>query len=217
MTIFFRLLDDDDKGTALQEAVAALPQNPTTEAFAVNPESFEQVPGAPFAYWVGEKIRRCFEQLDNLEGEFRTAKQGVATADDFRFIRTAWEVYAQISVKSGFYPFAKGGIFSPFYANIYLVINWQKQGSEIANFSKAYIRNPDFYFRPGLTWPLRTTSGLSMRLMPSNCIFGHKGPSIFIHKNLPDKILSLAAIANGKAFQILIAVQLAAADAGVVT
>jgi hypothetical protein len=49
MTIFFRLLDADDKGTALQEAIAALPQNPTPEAFAVNPESFEQVPGAPFA------------------------------------------------------------------------------------------------------------------------------------------------------------------------
>jgi hypothetical protein len=36
-TLFFRLLDAEDKGTALQEAVAALPQNPTPEAFAVNP------------------------------------------------------------------------------------------------------------------------------------------------------------------------------------
>ena len=44
-TLFFRLLDAEDKGTALQEAVTALAQNPTPEAFAVNPESFEQVPG----------------------------------------------------------------------------------------------------------------------------------------------------------------------------
>src|SRR5207248_3163017 len=27
-----------------------------------------------------------------------------------------------------------------------------------------------------LTWPLRTTSGLSPNSFPSGCIFGHKGP-----------------------------------------
>lgn len=90
-TLFFRLLDAEDKGTALQEAIAALPQNPTPEAFAVNPESFEQVPGAPFPYWVSPRTLSLFVSLNKLEDEGIHARQGGVTGDDFRWLRIATE------------------------------------------------------------------------------------------------------------------------------
>ena len=36
----------------------------------------------------------------------------------------------------------------------------------------------DDFFRPGLTWPL-AASVFNVRVLPSGCIFGHKGPAIF--------------------------------------
>ncbi len=97
--IFLRLLRDQDKAAALAEAVAAVRAgrtlNPSTElragpvVYAVDPASFRQVPSSPFAYWVSERIRRLFTELPPFESEGRTVKQGLATADDFRFVR-AW-------------------------------------------------------------------------------------------------------------------------------
>jgi hypothetical protein len=211
MTIFFRLLESEDKGAALHQAIGKLTtEAPDANTFAVEPASFQQVPGSPFAYWVSESIRESFANLAPLEGSVRQVKQGTATAEDFRFIRMTWE--RTPSGFQGFIPFAKGGIFSKFYADIHLKVNWRNFGKEIASFSRAYIRNPDFYFRPGLTYPLRTTSGLSVRVMPQGCVFGHKGPAIFVEDDEHEELLALLALTNSAAFQIFVAVQLAAAD-----
>lgn len=52
-TTFLRLLAADDKAAALRAAaVAARAGQPAPDVFAVDPISFRQVPGAPFAYWV---------------------------------------------------------------------------------------------------------------------------------------------------------------------
>lgn len=93
-TLFFRLLSHEDKAAALSEVLDVIRQghihNPVVHA--VDPTSFRQVPGSPFAYWVSERIRRLFIELPPFEGEGRTVKQGLATADDFRFVRAWWEV-----------------------------------------------------------------------------------------------------------------------------
>jgi hypothetical protein len=60
--------------------------------YAVDPVSFRQVPGSPFAYWVSDHIRRLFTELPPFEGEGRTVRVGLQTSDDFRFVRTWWEV-----------------------------------------------------------------------------------------------------------------------------
>jgi len=59
-------------------------------------------------------------------------KQGLATADDFRFVRAWWEI-SPPTVGRGceetvqgkrWAPFAKGGEYSPYYADVHLVVNW---------------------------------------------------------------------------------------------
>ena len=46
------------------------------------------------------------------------------------------------------------------------------------------VQNVGHYFKPGLTWPLRTQRGFNVRLMPRGCIFGHKGPAIIPTKQI---------------------------------
>jgi len=235
--IFFRLLGAEEKGEVLRTAVASVNGgsggNLTYEA---DPASFRLIPGSPFAYWASEAVRRKFRELPPFEGEGRTVRVGLQTSDDFRFVRAWWEVsperilyvpakaeeldapealrrYQEAcreATRRGQYwvPFAKGGEYSPYYADLHLVVNWRDDGMEIRNFDRAYIRNEDYYFRPGLTWP-RRTNGLSFRVLPSGCIFADKGPAAFVSDNDPRVLNTLNAISNSQAFYAFVDVFLA--------
>ena len=65
-----------------------------------------------------------------------------------------------------------------------------------------------FFFRPGLTWPSRT-NGLSFRVLPAGCIFGHKGPAAFVENDVEIELLALCAILNSRPFGYLVTLQLA--------
>ncbi|WP_421329447.1 hypothetical protein [Aeromonas veronii] len=220
MTHFLRLLTEQNKERALATACERLRQGDSNSChFELHAESFDAVPGKPFAYWVSDAVRNVFTELSSLEAGERTARQGLATAEDFRFVRAWWE-----SQGKAWFGFAKGGSFSRFYADVYLLANWANDGAEIkAGICRRYpylngnaefvAKNTQFYFRPGLTWPLRTTSGLGIRAMPRGCIFGHKGPAVFVDDDRPINLLALCALSNSEAFGLLVSLQLAAADA----
>ncbi|HQP89323.1 MAG TPA: hypothetical protein PLL76_23975, partial [Thermoanaerobaculia bacterium] len=72
----------------------------------------------------------------------------------------------------------------------------------------AELHGSEAYFRPGLTWP-RRTSGLSFRAMPRGCIFGDKGPGAFVEGDESDTLLALLAVLNSRPFGSLMALQLA--------
>ena len=216
MTHFLRLLTEVDKGEALATACQRLRQGyPDRCHFDVTAESFDAVPGKPFAYWVSDAVRNVFKELNSLESGERTARQGLATAEDFRFVRAWWE-----SQGPGWFGFAKGGAFSRFYADVYLLANWANDGSEIkAGICRRYpylngnaefvAKNPQYYCRPGLTWPRRTQGGLSMRAMPAGCIFADKGPAAFADDDDPDELLALLALVNSSSFALLVSLQVA--------
>src|SRR5262245_17163922 len=90
---FFRLTSHEDKATALLDEISGIAAGTASKyCFLLDPQSFRQVPSSPFAYWVSERVRRLFSELPPFESEGRTVKQGLATADDFRFVRAWWEV-----------------------------------------------------------------------------------------------------------------------------
>lgn len=216
MTTFLRLLAENDKREKMASACACLRAGvPDPRVFEVAPDAFDVVPGKPFAYWVSNTVRTTFARLSAFECDERTARQGLATAEDFRFVRTWWE-----EPGNGWYGFAKGGAFSSYYADVYLMTNWDKDGAEVkAGICRRYpylngnaefvAKNPQFYLRPGLTWPLRTQGGLSLRAMPHGCIFGHKGPAAFVADDAPDALLALLALVNSRAFGLLVSLQMA--------
>lgn len=178
MSHFLRLLSDEDKSAALLTACQALRQGGVDyRNFEIAPESFDAVPGKPFAYWVSDDIREIFKRLPRFEGDGRTVRVGLQTSDDFRFLRDWWEVDCD-EITPKWRPFAKGGAFSPFYADVHLSINWMDDGAELIAFPLCVIRNPDYYFRSGITWPLRAHR-FSPQLMPAGCVFSVRGYSAF--------------------------------------
>lgn len=178
MSHFLRLLGEDDKSAALLTACQNLRLGGKDHRnFEIAPESFDAVPGKPFAYWVSDDIRGIFKRLPRFEGDGRTVRVGLQTSDDFRFLRDWWEVDCDEIAKK-WRPFAKGGAFSPFYADVHLSINWMDDAAELIAFPLCVIRNPDYYFRSGITWPLRAHR-FSPQLMPAGCVFSVRGYSAF--------------------------------------
>lgn len=205
MTTFLRLLAEKAKDQSIDTVCAAYRSGVNEpRVFDVSPDAFRIVPGAPFCYWVSESIRGAFRFFPVFESGGRTAKVGLATADDFRFLRTWWE---PSSCTPDRYPcFAKGGGFSQYYADIALVLNWARSGAElkesvIAQHGNAGKRvyNEEYYFKPAITWPLRARR-FSPQALPADSIFSVRGYTA--HVNYGDELASLA-ILNSIAFDYL--------------
>jgi hypothetical protein len=214
VTIFIRAIEATDKAQVIRQAIQESAEAMGLTRFEVDPREFTAIPRTPFAYWVSDRVRRMFVELPPFEGEGRTAKQGLATANDFRFVRL-WTEVAADKLGSRWYPFAKGGRFSPYYADVHLVVNWEWDGAEIRTFCKpgetrgaSRPQNTDFYFRPGLTWPLRT-DGLSFRAQPAGVVFAHKGPAVFVDGDTAPRLLASSTFLNSRPFHTLLSLQLA--------
>lgn len=202
--LFLRVLREEDKAAAVSEAIV---NSANPSRFSVNTASFEQVPNSPLCYWVSDTVRRMYSKLPSFKGENRVVKQGLATADDFRFVRL-WTEVPPHKIGSKWFPFAKGGAYSPYYADLHLVVNWENSGEEIkAN------RHPDgrvrsnvwmlketekqWFFQPGLTWQGRPSRRGGFSIVPSGCIFSHTGMMAF----MPSKDLWWSvAVANSTPF-----------------
>lgn len=165
---------------------------------------FMKIPGSPVAYWASDEIRQSFNNADLL-GEIAPVRQGLATANNDRFIRLWYEVSL---FKSGFcmesrkeaqesnkkwFPYNKGGEFRKWYGNNDYLVNWQDDGAELNSFKpKAVIRNPNFYFRPSITWTLISSSYFGVRVCEHGFVFDVNGMSIFPDtENIKNQIISL--------------------------
>lgn len=171
--------------------------------FAAKQENFSKIPGSPVAYWVSENFIRAFEN-GRLLGEIASSKQGIATADNNRFLREWYEVNVEKILfdcstheesktsPAKWYPYNKGGEFRKWYGNNDYVVNWQYDGAELRNSKKSVIRNPNFYFMPCFSWSLISSSVAAFRYKPKGHIFDVAGMSCFSN----DKLHYLLALCN---------------------
>ena len=185
--------------------------------FVARQDSFEKIPGAPVAYWVSEKMMEAFEK-GVLLGTVADARQGLATADNNRFLREWYEIdvdkimfhakSCEEAKESGkkWFPYNKGGEFRKWYGNNDFVVNWENDGYEIKHFAdekgkiRSYTRNPQYYFRECLSWSLVSSSVAAFRYKPNGNIFDVAGMSCFSDENL----LYLLSLCNTKiAMEIL--------------
>ena len=134
---------------------------------------FNAIEGSPLAYDRLAPIAHLFRDFP-ATGSLADIHQGVITGVDDPYIRCFWEVTPTMNVRP-WKPLHKGGEFSRFYYDPYLVLDW----SEGAQREFHRLRDPDIYFRAGLTWPRRTQKGFNLRRMAANCVFSDKGPAIF--------------------------------------
>lgn len=183
--VFFRLVDTEQNQKE-NELKAGLNRFDSTIQ-----DDFKKIPGSPVAYWVSEKVLEIFESSPSM-GSVADARQGLATADNNRFLRLWQEVdiqkigfgmesrhQAQSSHKKWF-PYNKGGEFRKWYGNQEYVVNWENDGKELFEFlPRSVIRNPSYYFKPSISWSRITSSFNSFRFYPTGFIFDQAGHSIF--------------------------------------
>lgn len=201
---FIRVLEAEDKSSALLQAICGPSGDDSSQRFDVDPQSFASLPQAPFVYWASERLRSLFRELPSFFTKGRTAKQGLATADDFRFVRAWWAVPAH-EVGECWYPFPKGGSSSPHYADAPLVVNWAQGGIEIRSFCKpgtdrvaSRPQNIGFFFRPGITWSARPYKRGAFSLVGDGVVFSHTGAMIFTPTR--EELVPLLGILNSDAF-----------------
>jgi hypothetical protein len=156
------------------------------------------LPSARFSYWLPSDAIACYKTFSSLAMSVSAVDKGMSTLDDFRFVRAAWEIPEAAKGKTWML-YAKGGEYSPFVADIHLVVDWTDGGRAISQSildkcpylegNSDWVLHPESHHGcPGLTYTKRTTSSFSARLLPSGCRISDLANMIFD----PDKQLLLA-------------------------
>ena len=169
-------------------------------SFTSSAISFSEIPGSPIAYWVSSKLFSAFQDGRPLSAVCKPT-QGLATADNGRFLRLWYEVCCsnitfdckscEDSIRAGtrWFPYNKGGEFRKWYGDNDYVVNWENNGYEIKNFKdeKGKLRsrpqNTQFYFNESASWSKISSGPISFRYKPSGFIFDVAGTSIFSENN----------------------------------
>ncbi|MDD5266998.1 MAG: BREX-1 system adenine-specific DNA-methyltransferase PglX [Methylococcales bacterium] len=173
--------------------------------------NLKSVPGFPLIYWLGSSALSNFERL-NLLNDICPPKQGLATGENAKFVRFWHEVDLNTmglnflnSIQAKFsgrkwFPYNKGGNYRKWYGNNDSVINWEHDGQRIKEFSRAVIRNPDYYFREGIVYSLFGFENFGVRYKSTGFIFDVSGSSIFPVQDLE---IVLAFLCSNVAFYYL--------------
>lgn len=158
--------------------------------FSARPHTLLALPGARLAYWLSPAMTRAFTVGKPL-GEVAAPKQGLATADNARFLRQWFEVSRsrtcfnadsrETAATSGakWFPHLKGGEFRKWWGNQDYVINWEHDGAELWDFRpRSVIRNPDYYFKPAISWSRLSSGDIGFRFSSYGFIENDKSPFI---------------------------------------
>lgn len=206
---FISVLNKMDKKDSLLSFVQS-PFQAAAKSFSIKKlDFFKKIPGFVFCYWLSEKFLNTCLSMPNLKKLESEARVGLQTGDNNRFVRAVWEVpNTLIGNKNVWVYFAKGGEYEPFYDDIHLVVLWSNNGETIKNFVDengnllSRPQNLQFYLKEGITYPDRTTSDFSPRIMPEGVIFSSTGFGIF--PKTKEAILGYLGAAYTRPFKVLI-------------
>lgn len=212
---YFRL-SDFTGGMEVQrdKILEALGQEECKYYYETSQFNFNNIPGAPIAFWASKEVFSAFSTATPL-AEIAAPKDGLHTGDNNRFLRLWNEVAIgnigfglvdskeTLTIKKKWYPLNKGGSYRKWYGNNEYVINWENDGKEIKNFKddKGKLRsrpqNIQWLFKDGLTYSDVTSGGFSLRIFENGFAFDTSGPSMFIDNSEYSKYY-IAGFMNSK-------------------
>lgn len=206
----------DFKGSANQapKTLEAIGNRDCGWFYKASQHDFEKIPGSPIGYWVSEKMIKLFESSTALSAKVY-AKQGLATADNNRFLRLWFEININkigldfdcmsnaIQSKYKWFPHNKGGEKRKWYGNQEYVINWENNGYEIKNFRdekgklKSRPQNLEYSFKPCISWSDVTSGSNSFRFYPKGFTLNVTGLCCYV-----SDFQHLLSVLNNKVFNI---------------
>ena len=150
---------------------------------------------------MSEKFVNLFK--NKALGKIITSREGMATANNNRFLRLWNEVkYKNIGFDFSsnieaqnsnckWFPYNKGGSFRKWYGNNDFIVNWKNNGFEIKNNIdkktgrlRSHNYNGEFGFRNGITWSAISSGNISVRYSPNGYLFDSKGAKAFADQDL---------------------------------
>jgi len=203
--LFADCTGDEHKNAALDEHVNG------ERPWIVRPQEQFLSGNAELSYQEDASLRSFGKPIGQSGFDVR---QGLASGDNFRFLRLRWEVPG-FEIGRTWFTYSKGGDYAPFYYDLHLLVDWSEHTQALyrqrtTQFSCLITKNSSkFAFRPGLTYATRTTSRLSVRVMHSGCLFDTKGSAIFsdlMHRAGDDSsdLIWLICVLNSDGYQSLI-------------
>ena len=161
--------------------------------YETDQKKFNAIPGSPIAFWVSDNMRDAYRN-GKLLSEIASPEQGMATADNNRFVRKWYEPdISSVSFNQGldyrWFPYNNGGGFRRWYGFNTDVVDWENCGERIKAFPKAYVRNERDYFKTGITWNAITSSDISVRFFEDGFIFSNAGMAVFTNDKMLKQIL----------------------------
>lgn len=156
----------------------------------VEQKNFEKIPGAPFGYWLSDKTMTLIHDNHYFLSDVMVTREGMATADNPRFLRTWEEVnFNKISLNAfscndgyKWYPYNKGGGSRKWFGLNVLIVNYENNGFEIKNNIdnktgriRSHNYNGDYGLQQGATWSAISSSSISVRYSPKGFLFDSKG------------------------------------------
>lgn len=152
-------------------------------------ENFAKIGGTSIVYWWKNHVYNLFEKEPLIN--YALPKVGLQTGENDKYLRFWMEVSINkigfgcsdaqnaLESKAKWFPCNKGGEFKRWYGNNYLVVDWEYDGKRIKEQKGSYIRNPQFYFKEGMTWSTISSGKFSMRYSPVGFLFETKGSVCF--------------------------------------
>lgn len=185
---------------------------PVEKVSELRQEEYEALAETPFFVGVPRDALEAAKRSDRV-GDVARGRQGLATADDTRFLADAHDPRVeQVGIatavieaeqtrgiplsKPYWVPFAKGGGFGDYWKPVETVIDWSLESvTELERRDRLpagtprrpRLQNRQYYFRPGLSYSVVSSGRVSVRLMPEGSIFGHKGSAIFVEDGTQDE------------------------------
>ncbi|MBT8900173.1 BREX-1 system adenine-specific DNA-methyltransferase PglX [Lactobacillus delbrueckii subsp. bulgaricus] len=188
---YVRLVEVDGENNQRNRFLEEISIKSPSLIFCVSDSQFDNIPGAPIAYWASDQLIKDFEfpTISSIV----TPKVGLQTGDNDRFLRLWFEpdfrkgsLIDKCNYKKKWFPMNKGGSFRKWYGNLDWVINYENDGYEIKKYaselyktSSRTIRNTQFYFLESITWSALTSGALSFRYSYKGAIFGSGGHAAF--------------------------------------
>jgi hypothetical protein len=182
-----------------------------TTRYYSNQDNFKIINGYPIAFWISGELIKTFDYP--VIGKYLTTREGMATADNDRFLRLWFEIAiddidfhaylidGKCNSHKRWFPYNKGGDYRKWYGNLYYVVDWSNDGYEIKNNKdiktgriRSHNYNGEYAFKEGLTWTSLSISKISVRSAPEGQLFDSKGAMGF--SNDRSRILRYLALLN---------------------
>ncbi|XLX38616.1 BREX-1 system adenine-specific DNA-methyltransferase PglX [Ectopseudomonas mendocina] len=175
-------------------------------------ENFFNIIGSPLAYWLSPGFIGKMREWKRL-GDLAEPRSGLTTGDNGRFLRFWFEVekfnkeIESINYGEGIFdkwvPLNGGSSFRKWYGSNLHVINWENKGFCLRNNDAATMANPDFQFKPGVTWSKISGSSISVRRTGPGFVFSAVGLKAF---PAPEDINFVCGLLNSNIVQYLVPV-----------